>query len=59
MLEPFFSAYPEVVNEREKLFEGSTYTKPTVRTHEEIIAKYRNTGVIFRLQIGLCVRLKA
>lgn len=34
----------EVVNEREKLFEGSTYTKPTVRTHEEIVAKYRNTG---------------
>ncbi|KAL1533424.1 hypothetical protein AAHA92_33309 [Salvia divinorum] len=31
--------------ERHKLFEGSsTNTKPTVRTTEEIIAKYRNTG---------------
>ncbi|XP_057786448.1 uncharacterized protein LOC131003899 isoform X2 [Salvia miltiorrhiza] len=31
--------------ERDKLFEGSsTYTKPTARTTEEIIAKYRNTG---------------
>ncbi|PIN06027.1 Tomosyn [Handroanthus impetiginosus] len=31
--------------EREKLFEGgSTDTKPTVRTREEIIAKYRNRG---------------
>ncbi|KAI3470889.1 hypothetical protein Pfo_027552 [Paulownia fortunei] len=31
--------------EREKLFEGgSTDAKPTVRTREEIIAKYRNTG---------------
>ncbi|GFP97651.1 hypothetical protein PHJA_001909200, partial [Phtheirospermum japonicum] len=29
--------------EREKLFEGSTDTKPTVRTREEIIAKYRKT----------------
>ncbi|KAK6122036.1 hypothetical protein DH2020_044219 [Rehmannia glutinosa] len=31
--------------EREKLFEGgSTDTKPTVRTREEIIAKYRKSG---------------
>ncbi|GER54476.1 transducin family protein / WD-40 repeat family protein [Striga asiatica] len=31
--------------ERERLFEGSsTDTKPTVRTREEIIAKYRKTG---------------
>ncbi|KAL2456266.1 transducin family protein/WD-40 repeat family protein [Forsythia ovata] len=31
--------------ERERLFEGgSTDTKPRVRTREEIIAKYRNTG---------------
>ncbi|KAH6769097.1 hypothetical protein C2S51_014433 [Perilla frutescens var. frutescens] len=34
----------EVGNERDKLFEGSSYNKPTARTHEEIIAKYRNTG---------------
>ncbi|KAK4436503.1 Syntaxin-binding protein 5 [Sesamum alatum] len=32
-------------NEREKLFEGgSSGVKPAVRTREEIIAKYRNTG---------------
>ncbi|KAL8463043.1 hypothetical protein ACS0TY_033889 [Phlomoides rotata] len=35
----------EKETEREKLFEGSsTDTKPKVRTREEIIAKYRNTG---------------
>lgn len=43
----FYSTHPEKETDRNRLLEGgSSDAKPTARTREEIIAKYRNKGVI-------------
>lgn len=42
-----YSTYPEKETDRDRLLEGGTSdAKPRQRTREEIIAKYRNKGVI-------------
>lgn len=45
--EIYMTCPTDKISERERLFEDATSdTKPRLRTHEEIIAKYRKTGVI-------------
>lgn len=45
-LNDYFLCFSEKGRERERLFDGgSSDNHPKARTREEIIAKYRNTGV--------------